>query len=1179
MSVRKCVTTSLALFVLGLFLCGSPSKNSRSLNPVKTANAESIADNLPVPGKAIVRELSVGRTDTYHISLNQGTYLRAVVEGQGADLRVIVYDPSGRSVVNVDCREYLPMPVSLIADVDGIYRLEVQVSGEANATGRYKLTTEEITPAKASEKQRLTAERIFLEAEHLIQQWRLETSRAAIDKLKESRPLWIAAGDRSGAAAAMRRIGDVYQTLGEYREALANYNQALPIVRDARDRRGEIETLNEIGYAYVGLGENQKAMDSCNQALELSQAAGERRGEARALNNLGEASYGQGKLQQSFEFYQRALPIYLETFDRQGQALAHLNFGYSYSDLGQMREALASYNQALPLWTAETNRRGQAMTLTAIGRLYSRMGENQQALDHFKRAMQLIEPIGALAEKGRTLTGMAYVYHQLGDNQKAIDLYRQAFALFSATGDYSGEAMSMYDAGRVYYSMGETETALGCYQRALATSTAAKDRRLASLEIREIGRIYDSRGEKQKALDHYLRALSFLQAEKSSRAKAETLNLIAGVYQGWGQSAKAFDYYDQALVLSRRGDFPVGEAATQYNLARLERDRGNLAEARHRMDEALHVVESLRRKVTSQDLRASYFATVRQHYELYIDILMKSHAQEPSAAFETAAFNISEKARARSLLESLNEARADLRQGVDPALLDRERNLEQIINVRAERRAQLIAAKNDSEAQAVTRELDQLTTEYDQVKGQIKTTSPRYAALTQPQPLSLGEVQQQILNDDSLLLEYMLGDDRSYVWAVTRTEVFVYELPPRAQIEEAAQTFHQMLTARQPRAGESFEQRQARIKEADAHISEAGAAFSQMVIGPVAGKLGTKRLLIVPDGVLQYIPFQALTISASDGSQQIPLIVDHEIVNQPSASALALVLTDTSQRKPAPKSIAVFANPVFDRDDPRVKSKTARTKEAADIVKIEGTFRDIGFGEGQIPALPASREEAEAIIAVAPRGTGLKALGFDANRAAITKPELADYRIVHFATHGFIDYQHPQLSGIVLSLVDQDGQPQEGFIRLHDIYNLRLSADLVVLSACNTGLGKDVKGEGLIGLTRGFMYAGAGGVAASLWKVDDDATSELMKNFYEGMFQRGLTPAAALREAQLAMWKQNRWHAPYYWAAFVLQGQYNQEEMSGFQRPSVILPIALPAGALLLLLAVVLFRRRRKGIL
>src|SRR5260370_1176396 len=325
---------------------------------------------------------------------------------------------------------------------------------------------------------------------------------------------------------------------------------------------------------------------------------------------------------------------------------------------------------------------------------------------------------------------------------------------------------------------------------------------------------------------------------------------------------------------------------------------------------------------------------------------------------------MSERARARSRLDLLDEARAGLRQGVDTALLDRERNLEQAINAKAERHAQMVASKDDPQTQTLARELSQLTTEYDEVKAQIKSRSPRYAALTQPQPLSLKEIQNRLLDDNSLLLEYMLGDERSYLWAVTRTEISSYELPPRAQIEDAAQRFRNLLTAHQPIAAESFDQRQARIKEADDHIWQAAASFSQMILGPVSSKLGAKRLLVVPDGVLQYIPFQALTEpqktrsatapanTPADSGELIPLLVGHEIVNEPSASALALVLSDTSQRRPAPNSIAIFANPVFDVDDPRVKPLAPTQSQSADSTEpaqVQETFREIGFGEGKIP--------------------------------------------------------------------------------------------------------------------------------------------------------------------------------------------------------------------------------------
>ena len=281
-----------------------------------------------------------------------------------------------------------------------------------------------------------------------------------------------------------------------------------------------------------------------------------------------------------------------------------------------------------------------------------------------------------------------------------------------------------------------------------------------------------------------------------------------------------------------------------------------------------------------------------------------------------------------------------------------------------------------------------------------------------------------------------------------------------------------------------------------------------------------------------------------------PLIVEHEVVSLPSASVLALMRDELRGRRPAPKSVAVLADPVFESDDERLAQAATQggrrrddggnSPDAAAAGVVQRALRDFGEpGEGAgIARLPFSRREAEAIMASLPAGEGMLALGFRASRATATGQELSHYRIVHFATHGLVNGEHPELSGIVLSLFDERGRRQDGFLQLSEIYNLNLPADLVVLSACQTALGKEVRGEGLIGLTRGFMYAGAPRVVASLWKVDDAATARLMAEFYRAMLGEGKRPADALRAAQVYMWRQNQWHSPYYWAAFTLQGEW-----------------------------------------
>jgi CHAT domain-containing protein len=283
-----------------------------------------------------------------------------------------------------------------------------------------------------------------------------------------------------------------------------------------------------------------------------------------------------------------------------------------------------------------------------------------------------------------------------------------------------------------------------------------------------------------------------------------------------------------------------------------------------------------------------------------------------------------------------------------------------------------------------------------------------------------------------------------------------------------------------------------------------------------------------------------------------PLIVKHEVVSLPSASALAIQRAELAGRQPAPKLLAVIADPVFDRTDERFKTAArdgsdnaqAETIAADDARSIEHLVENSGDKSGvttvrlRIPRLPYTRQEAKQILALAPKASSFGAIDFQANRATVLDPALSQYRYIHIATHGWLDSERPGLSALVFSMVDAEGKPQNGFLRANDIYNLKLPAELVVLSACQTGLGKEIKGEGLVGLTRGFMYAGAARVVVSLWNVNDKATADLMTKFYEKMLKQGQTPAAALRAAQVEMWKQKQWQSPYYWAAFTMQGEW-----------------------------------------
>jgi CHAT domain-containing protein/tetratricopeptide (TPR) repeat protein len=1109
------------------------------------STAEQGADGvpLPAPGTSIGRELSAGESHSYQITLDAGQYLHAVVEQQGMDAGLTVSGPDGRLLVQLDCRRYGPTPVSLVAETSGLYRLEVRSLERGQKRGRYELAAKEIRPAVAKDGHRIAAEKTFAEGERLLKEWKAESTRQAINKFSDSASNWRAARDVSEAALALKRIGDTYQTLGEFENALAHYKQALALGRKSNGGEYGVDILNEIGHVYFTTGESQKALRFCAQALKLSQAANNRRGEALALNYLGDVYYGFGNLQRSLQLYQKALLLSREIGYARGEALALLNHGYTYSELSEMKEAVSFYNQALGLWQSAGDLRWQAVTLTAIGRLYSRLGESQDALDFFLRARLLIQAIGDPVEEASILSGIAYVHDQLNEKQKSLWYYEQALALFRATRHFKAQANTLYDMGSVYYSSERYDEALSYYQQGLSISKATSDGREQAYALRGVGTVYDSQQDKKRALGCYSKALLFFQAEKDLRGEADTLNLIGRVYEGWGQRRKALDYYQKAVSLSRKAEYPYGEAAALHNLARVERDGGNLAEARARAEEALRVVESLREKVNRQDLRASYFASVRQQYEFYVDLLMRLHRERPSEGFDAAAFEASERARARSMLETLSAARVGDRRAADPALREREASLRKELNERAERRMRLQAGggRAEAEAAALAKEIDELTSQLREVEAQIRVGSLEHTASLQTQPLGLKAIQERVLGEDTLLLEYALGEERSYLWLVAKDSLRSYELPARGRIEEAANRVRSLLAAPAPAQGEKLAERQARAREAERQYWQEAGALSEMLLAPAAGSLGTKRLLVVTDGALQYVPFNALPVPGR-GGEPTPLIVEHEITSQPSASVLATLRGAAGGRRSPAKAVAVFADPVFEADDARLGGARAESAKAARSHEAEPrrASRDVSttWGGGSIPRLIGSREEAEAIMSIVSGADNLKAVGFDADKATVTGPGLGQFRIIHFATHGILDSEHPELSGLLLSRFDSSGRPKESFLRLDDIYNLTLQADLVVLSACNTGLGKDVKGEGLVGLVRGFMYAGTPRVVASLWKVDDEATAELMARFYREMLQAGRSPAAALREAQVSMWRQRRWRTPYYWAAFVMQGEY-----------------------------------------
>ena len=876
--------------------------------------------------------------------------------------------------------------------------------------------------------------------------------------------------------------------------AIQKFETALPLFRKAGDTYRETLTLWFIGSTYTRLNEFRQALAIFYQVLTLAQQLKDRRIEAGA-----------------------------ETF-----------LGGGHDVLGEPKKALQHYERALSLAKESGNRSAEASALNNIGLIYNQIADGQSALEYYAKALALFRALALRTDP--VLHNMGVAYGMLGADDKALDYFQQALVLCRSALDKNGESEELNNIGFAYRKLKQPAKALDYHNQALAILRATGNKRLTAITLDYIGTVYADMGQPAKALEYHQEALPLQVAIEDKQNQANILNNIARAYYLLSDRAKALDYYNQALVLFRAIEDTNNAARSLHGLARVEKSRGNLAQSRKDIEESLALIETVRARSGSQQNRASYFASMENAYEFYIDLLMKLHEQDPKAGYDAAALQASERGRARSLVELLNEARVDIRQGVGADLVLKERELSQALNAKAQRQIQLTARKgNPEEIATLNREISGLENEFQQVQAAIRKNSPQYADLTQPQPLGLKDIQRQ-LDPNTVLLEYSLGDEQSYLWLVANNSLKTYRLPKREQIQTAAQQVYEALTARGLfKSLETPEQRQARIAHADAELRRAIAELSRMILAPAAAEFSGKRLAVVPDGALQYVPFPVLSVS--DSIRYRPLVLDHEVISLPSASAFAVQRETLAHRKAAPKAVAVIADPVFSASDARFNGakETSEQNSTRIIEHLPGSPN----AQLAIKRLPFTRLEADQILSVAPVGKNLKALDFKANRAMATSSELSNYRYVHFATHGYLDTTTPSLSAIVLSLVNEQGKAEDGFLRAHDIYNLHLPAELVVLSACETGLGKDVKGEGLDGITRGFMYAGARRVIVSLWNVNDKATAALMQRLYTGILRTNKTPAAALRAAQIEMLRSRQWQSPYYWAAFVMQGEWN----------------------------------------
>ena len=898
------------------------------------------------------------------------------------------------------------------------------------------------------------------------------------------------------------------------------------------------------GRTLLRQGHADQALGYLETALNLYTQTNNPRGIAATEDGFGDLYMIQGQYKVALDHYQKAYQSFVVARgeDEKGQGAANAMAGRAGSTAGAAAETAASLSD---------NGFNANLMLAKIGDTNYRLGRISEASSAY--LMMSVKKPETVAQKTKSRFGFPSVISGIASGRPSVSAPTTSGAgglleIKKELDDYRAAIVFMtYElgTGRIAFANNEMETARKHFQNALDASNASlsglaklgQTRRLRAAARTSLGDVALREGRFSDAAQLFNDAAAGAQKDKR-------LDLMWPAKRGLGRS-----------LWLQGGQDPKG---------------GKLREdALDAYRDALKTIETIRAgSLRADESRSTFLATTKDVYDEAASAFAEmALLNSPSGGalsgkaldYAAESFRITEAGRARSLLDMLGEVNAQITEGVPADLLKRKQdNLDRQQEIAAQLTGVSLGAEQKEKPSQLDADLDKLQTEYDDIENQIRTASPRYAALTGAQPQSLADVQQKVLDDGTVLLEYSLGNDSSYLFAVARSSVSLFKLSPRSSLDKLATDFRaQLIPPKLQRRIVGIDvvadqQRGLGLVEGPtenltAFVAAANALY-KAALEPAGSVIGDKRLLVVADGALNYVPFQALvkTTDGADYSSLSYLLKTNEIVYAPSGSVVAAIRQQGGSR--AGKNVLLIADPIFNSNDPRLKGNSAAqsTGEARGLgLGLESAISDVTDSSTpavglQLARLTGTRTEAEEIAKTARTGGGQPDLWLDLNASEdnVRSRDMNNYRVIHIATHGLLDAQRPQFTGVVLSLVGN--KSNDGFLRTDEIFNLRMNPALVMLSACETGLGKEKRGEGVIGLTRAFMYAGAPTVGVTLWSVADKSTADLMTDFYKHFLTPGGTTSAssAMRNAQLSMISARKYSAPFYWAPFVLVGEW-----------------------------------------
>ena len=835
------------------------------------------------------------------------------------------------------------------------------------------------------------------------------------------------------------------------------------------------------------------------------------------IKQCNEAMNVKVNFQRAAELAQQALYLSEKADDKVRAATAMIYLGAALSYQGRATEALAVVQKGVPVARQSGDKRVLADMLNTAAGVIGGMGRYEEALALFYECLDVARETNDPTMQYMSLLNIGEAYVRSDDTDKAElpleESLRMAHQLQPSARAKKGTEMALLDLGAMEIARQHYRAALGYYQQVHASKPESSMWAVSALQ--GMAESYEQLGEPQKAIDLLNEALPI--AEKAASG-VEYRNLLSalGVNQeklGSLEAALASENKALALIHEGGGD-PDAEWQVESRAAHIERALGRKEEALKHYQKSIEGIESLRSvALNTEEGRAGVLGKSRAVYAEAADLLYETH-------LEGEALEMAERGRARAFLDMLAESRVGVLEEANAEQGSREAAiLARISGIQKE----LWNEKSPEAAKKHEADLAAAEADLDAFHVAVRQNDPRYASVHYPEPVRVSEIESELLDEHTALVEYLLGEKRSLAWVVTKSGIVTVSLPARKEVEEQAIAYRKTLTQRVSALT---------VQESLGEIHRSGAQLYKLIFAPVEAAVACcQTLVIVPDGALDYLPFEALVTGSGYLAEK------HAVVYGPSASALVTVRALNRKAVEPPKMLLAFADPRTDsaaRGSPQMQAAKPKTAvERGPEATGEEDYTERGFS---LAPLPYSREEVLSISKLFPGAESKVYLGDKASEETVKSEKLADFRYVHFASHGFLDETKPGRSGILLA--HDPGSSEDGILQMDEIMRLKMNADLVTLSACSTGLGKFVNGEGVLGLTRAFFYAGARNVAVSLWNVNDSATATLIANFYRNL-NRGLPKSEAMRRAKLAMLRgsQASWRHPYFWAAFVVEGE------------------------------------------